>query len=331
MKKTALLSIAIWGLLALFSVRLSNAQSLEDLELKKAAKKKKAAKSKAKKDPAGGVKKKMQVKKKSDFSFGFLGIAETAASINRDRPSVFTLLWLAPQLKYKQIYRLQLNMGFYGYYLDRDPNPWDLTDWSLQLSALRLYKEKYSGIALSGNFRYYMPTSKNSRNNGSDGSVRALLKLTRSVWKLYFGLELMFYYYFSKYTTADPDRWWDPSYIDSNPQATLAQRAIVSYTPIKKLTFSFLWTWYQSQDYAPDKAYEGVGSSLVNEDPRKNDLWDYSWSCIFDVTYNVWSHFYVAGGYSIFAPALQNGGHDVSYNPFNPKYGQVYLDLIMIY
>jgi hypothetical protein len=329
MKRLACFFVVAWGLSA--AATAAHGQSLEDLELKKAEKQKARAKAEKKAEPTKKLTKKVEVEKKSDFDFGFLGIAETASSINRDRPSVYTLLWLAPQLKYKQIYRLQINMGFYGYYLDRDPNPWDLTDWSLQLSALRLYKEKHTGIALSGNLRYYMPTSVKSRNNGSEGALRALIKLTRTYWKLYFGLELMAYYYFSRYTTADPERWWDPTYIDSNPQATLAQRAIVSYTPIKKLTFSFLWTWYQTQDYAPSEAYDGVGSSLVTDSPRKNDLWDYSWSCILDVTYNVWKWFFIAGGYSIYAPALQNGGHDVSYNPFNPKYAQVYLDLMMIY
>lgn len=298
----------------------ARAQTLEDQELKKAEKEKRRL---------AALKKK--IKLKEQFKFGFLGILETASGINRDRPTVYNLLWLAPQLKYKQIYRLQLNMGLYGYYLSRDPNPWDLTDWSLQLSDLLIYQEKKTKLGFSGNIRYYLPTSKKSRNQNSRGALRALFKVTRTVWKLYFGVELMFYYYFSRLATADPERWWDPEYMESNPQATLAQRIIVSYSPLKQLTFSFLWTWYQTQDYSPDEPYTGVGSTLVSGRPRINDKWDYSWSCIFDVTYNVWKYFYIAAGYSIFAPALQNGGADVSYNPFNAKYGQVYLDLMMIY
>lgn len=298
----------------------ARAQSLEDLELKKAEAKRKAALLKKKKKTW-----------KDDLAFGFLGIAETATGINRDRPTVYTLLWAAPQFKYKNIYRLQLNMGFYGYYLDRDPNPWDLTDWSLQLSALRLYREKVTKLSFSGNLRYYMPTNKKSRNNDSHGALRALFKVTRSWWKLYFGLELMAYYYFSKYATTDPDRWWDQNYMQSNPWATLAQRIIISYAPIKRLTLSFLWTWYQTMDHYPTEPYDGVGSSFVADRPRRNNKWDYSWACIFDVTVNVWKYFHVALGYSIFAPALQNSGADVSYNPFDAKYGQVYLDLMMIY
>ena len=161
--------------------------------------------------------------------------------------------------------------------------------------------------------------------------MRALVKLTRSLWKFYFGMELMAYYYFSKHTTADPDRWWDPTYMESNPHYGFAERLIVSYSPLKRLTMSFLWTWYQTQDYQPADAYQGVGSTLVTDDPRKNNLWDHSWSCMFDLTYNVWKWFYVSGGYAVFAAALQNGGRDVSYNPFNARYGQVYLDLMMIY
>jgi hypothetical protein len=299
----------------------AHAQSLEDQELKKSET--------AKKKAAGDVV--VQKKVASDWGFGFLGIFETSTGINRDRPTVASLLYAAPQLKYKQIWRLQLNMGFYGFYLKRDTNPWDLTDWSIQLSSLRLYQWKKPGIDFSGNLRYYLPMSVKSRNNDSRGALRLLLKATKTVKRVYFGLELMGYYFLSKFATTDPDRWWDESYMDSNPQVAFGERLILSYSPIDPLSFSFMWTWFQQNDYHPKKAYQGVGSTLVNESPRKNNLWDYSWACVFDVTWNVWKSINLSLGYSIDAPALQNGGRKVSYNPFDARFGQVYLDVMVIY
>ena len=82
------------------------------------------------------------------------------------------------------------------------------------------------------------------------------------------------------------------------------------------------------EDFAD--AYDEIGSTYLAE-PRTNDRWDYAYSAIFDATAHVWKPFYVAVGYSMFAPVYQNGGHKVSYNPFDPKYGQVYLDLMVIY
>jgi hypothetical protein len=303
------------------SAQVAQAQSLEDQELKKAE----AAKKKA----AAALTVKKQAK--SDWGFGFLGIFETAASINRDRPSVASLLYVAPQLKYKQIWRLQLNLGFLGYYLKRDTNPWDLMDGSIQLSALQLYKWKKPGISFSGNLRYYLPMSVRSRNNDSHGAFRLNLKATKSVWKLYFAVEVMAYYYLSKMATSDPERWWDESYIESNPQVGFGEKITISYSPHDKVSLSFLWTWFQQNDYSPKDAYQGVGSTLITESPRKAGLWDYSWSCIFDVTWNVWRFLSLSVGYAIDAPALQNGGAKVSYNPFDARYGQVYLDLMMVY
>ena len=301
------------------------AQSLEDLELKKAQARE------------AELKKQKKVAWTKDFGFGMLGIVETASGINADRPTVSTLLYAAPQLKYKQIYRLQLNMGFYGYYLDRDPNPWDLMDWSIQLSSLKLYTEKRSKITMSGNLRYYLPLSIESRWKESRGYARALLKLNRTVWKLYFGVELMAYYHFARWSTVNAAaKVSDHTYLTedmmaNNAQATFAERVIVSYSPIEKLTFSFMWTWMQLMDYQPGSAYDGVGSTFLADVERKNDLWDHAFSAIFDVTWNVWKWFYLAGGYSVMAPVHQNMGKKVSWNPFDPLYGQVYLDLMVIY
>ena len=175
--------------------------------------------------------------------------------------------------------------------------------------------------------------------------LRALLKATRSVWKLYFGVEFMAYYHFAKYTTTDTGMvntdgsiatdgsdavYMSPDQVISNTQATLAQRIIISYMPWKRLTLSFLWTWYQMFGYQPGESNNAAGSTYAQE-PRRNDVVEHQWSCIFDATFSVYKGFFVALGYSAFAPALQNLGAKVSYNPFDAKYGQVYLDLMMIY
>ncbi len=319
-------ALIIIGCLTLLvgGVRSASAQSLEDIELKKA----KALKLK---------KQKKSVWK--DFKFGFLGIVETAAGINADRPEVATLLYFVPQLKYKIRYRLQLNMGFYGYYLNRSTNPWDFTDWSLQASALNFWKDKkYTKIALSANLRYYIPLSVKSRFNNRRGALRGMIKATRAVWKLYFGFEFAAYYHFAKYTTtntameaASSNIVMSEGMIVSNTQAMLSQRLIVSYTPWKRLTLSFLWTFYQMWGYQPSSAYQGVGSTLVTDETRRVDVVDHAYSAIFDATFSVYKWFYIALGYSAFAPVRKGYASGDSWNPFDPLYGQVYLDLMMIY
>lgn len=298
-------------------VRSASAQSLEDIELKKA--------------------KAQQLKKQKksfwqDLKFGLLGIVETSTNINASRPEVATLLYFVPQLKYKVRYRLQLNMGFYGYYLTRSTNPWNFTDWSLQASALNFYKDKkYTKIALSANLRYYIPLSIESRFNDRRGALRGLVKATRAVWKLYFGFEFAAYYHFAKYTTTDTSMvatsgnlLMTEGQVLSNTQATLSQRLIMSYMPWKRLTLSFLWTFYQMWGYQPNDVNVGT-------DPRRVDTVDHAFSAIFDATFSVYKWFYVALGYSAFAPVRQGLRSGVSWNPFDPKYGQVYLDLMMIY
>lgn len=318
-------AVILIGCLALLAggARSAAAQSLEDLELKKA----KALK----------LKKQKSVWK--DFKFGFLGIVETASSVNADRPEVATLLYFVPQLKYKVRYRLQLNMGFFGYYLTRSENPWDLTDWSIQASALNFWQDKkYTKIALSANLRYYIPLSISSRFNDRRGALRGLLKATRAVWKLYFGFEFGAYYHFAKYTTTDTSMEDTASgvlmtegLILSNTQATLSERIIISYMPWKRLTLSFLWTFYQMWGYRPTSTYEGVGSTLITDEIRKNDVVNHSFSAIFDATFSIYKWFYVALGYSCFAPVQKGYASGNSWNPFDPLYGQVYLDLMMIY
>ncbi len=321
--KRAVIAIGCLVLLAGGS-RSTSAQSLEDIELKKA--------------------KAQQLKKQQesfwkDFKFGFLGIVETATGVNADRPEVATLLYFAPQIKYKVRYRLQLNMGFFGRYLNRSTNPWDLTDWSLQASALNFWKDKKTTkIALSANLRYYLPLSIASRFNDRHGALRGVLKATRAVWKLYFGFEFGAYYHFARYSTTDT-AMQDPSsdivmtegMILSNTRVTLSQRLIFAYTPWKRLTLSFLWTFYQRWGYQPTEAYDGVGSTLITDTVRKNDVVYHAFSAIFDATFSVYKWFYIALGYSSFAPVQKGYASGVSWNPFDPLYGQVYLDLMMIY
>jgi hypothetical protein len=326
-------AVIVIGCLALLAggSRSALAQSLEDIELKK------AKAQRLKQEQEQELKKKKTFWK--DFKFGFLGIVETATGVNADRPEVATLLWFAPQIKYKVRYRLQLNMGFFGYYLTRSTNPWDFTDWSLQASALNFWQDKkHTKIALSANLRYYLPLSIASRFNDRHGALRAMIKATRVVWKLYFGLELYAYYHFARYTTTDT-AMVDPAdnvvmtegMVLSNTRATLSQRLIVAYTPWKRLTLSFLWTFYQMWGYQPRSAYQGVGSSLVTDAVRKNDVVNHSFLAIFDATFSVYKWFYIALGYSSFAPVQKGYASGVSWNPFDPLYGQVYLDLMMIY
>ena len=306
MKKILFLSF----LLFLFLLPASNifALSLEDIELKE------------KKD-----------KDNSDFGVGVIGLYETGASINKDRPSFYNMFWVAPQLKYKQTYKLQLNMGLYKYYLNRSVNPWDLTNWAIQFSDLAIYKEKYTDLLFAGDLRYHLPTSKNSRNNDSYGSFRALLRVSRAYWKMNFKTEFMGYWHFSKYNTSDTSRWWGEYNIASNPWITLGQKLEASYSPIEDLSLTATWTFYQVQDYYPEKAYQGTGSTFITENPRKNDLWDFNFDCYLDVNYHVYKWFYVSAGYAVYAPVLQNGGHNASYNPFDAKFGNMYLDVLFVY
>lgn len=318
-------AVIVVGCLALLAggSRSASAQSLEDIELKKAQA--------------------MKLKKKktfwSEFKFGFLAIVETATGVNADRPELATLLYFAPQIKYKVRYRLQLNMGFFGYYLNRSTNPWDFTDWSLQASALNFWKDKkHTKIALSANLRYYLPLSIASRFNDRRGAIRGMIKATRMVWKLYFGVELYAYYHFAKYTTTDTalvdasdNIVMTEGQVLSNTKVTLSQRFIVSYAPWKRLTLSFLWTFYQKWGYQPRDTFQGVGSTLITDTTRKNDVVNHAFLAIFDATFSVYKWFYIALGYSSFAPVQKGYASGVSWNPFDPLYGQVYLDLMMIY
>ena len=298
------------GLLLLLACapQLATAQTLDTLELKKAEE--------------GG---------QEDWGFGFLGIFETVTGVNADRPEVSSLVWFAPQLKLQQIYRLQLNMGFMWYYLDRSPNPWDLTDWSIQLSDLRIYKEEWSEITLSGNLRYYIPMSVSSRNADSQGALRLLLKLSRSVWDLDIGLELMGTYRFAKYTTNDPNRWQDADKMDSNGQGGFGERLNISYSPIDMLSVSLTFGLYQTRNYSSGGSYDGVGSTYISGHERESDSWDHSWELGLDSTVHIWEVFYVSLGYVVSQPVLQGDSRGTHYDPFDPKYGSLYLDLMAIY
>ena len=86
------------------------------------------------------------------------------------------------------------------------------------------------------------------------------------------------------------------------------------------------------------------GSSFVTR-PRIT-AWNHFFRFVADATYNlgalpwlssgrlkdkVLSRTFLSLGYYILAPQLQNGGRERSLNPFNPKYANVYLDLMVVY
>lgn len=267
----------------------------------------------------------------SKFDFGFFGVLETATGLNADRPEVGSLLQVAPQLKYREIYRLQLNMGFLWNYLDRAVNPWDFTDWSLQLSDLRLLHEDRFGLNLSGNLRYYIPMSVASRNADSRGALRGLAKVDLPVWRLNFGVNLMGLYRFAKYTTADPTRWTDPDKMLSNGMVSFGEGFEIGYSPIDRINIGLSWTFYQHQDYHPSQPYDGSGSSFIADEPRQNDVWEHTWAAGAEVSVNVWKPFHVALGYSSASPVLLEHRRGVHYNPFDAQAAQVYVDLVMIY
>ncbi|MCU0664029.1 MAG: hypothetical protein MUC50_17085 [Myxococcota bacterium] len=267
----------------------------------------------------------------STFDFGVFGVLETASGLNADRPSVGSLLQVTPQLKYREIYRLKLNMGFMWSYLDRAPNPWDFTDWSLELADLSIVKEKRSGLNLSGNLRYYIPLSVDSRSADSRGAVRGLAKLDLPIWKFNIGLNLMGFYRFAQYTTSDPTRWTDPDKMLSNGRVSFGEGLELGFAPIERVNIGLSWTFYQHQDYYPKQPYEGSGSSFVADRPRKNDVWEHTWAAGAEVSVHVWKPFHVAVGYQSASPVLLESARGLHYNPFDPKVAQVFLDLMVIY
>ncbi len=322
------LSVLLLAVLSLTTVALprADAQSLDDLELRKRS-------------------------TKTRLGFGFLGLLETAAGFNRDRPELSNLLLLAPQLEIGDKMRLRLNVGLIANWLHRQENPWDMTDVSIQFAHLNLYTERVTGVGFSGLVRYYFPTSKESRNNSSHGQLRAIGKASRAFGPVFLSLELNGQKYFSKYTT------WNPAsctglycggfdeVIDNNASYGFGETLTATVTPLAGLDLSAIGGMYQARAYQPDEGHGDQWGSPDVQHPRST-TWAHSFRFVLDATYGLgslpWlprsslkktilSKTFVSLGYSILAPQLQNGGRERSLNPFNPKYASAYLDVMVLY
>lgn len=324
------LPILVCGLLAALVASTASAQSLDDLELRKR-------------------------QRQAKIGFGVLGLVENAVGLNRDRPQGSTLFFVAPQLKIGDRMRLRLNAAFVACWLGRQANPWDFNDISLQFSHLGFYKDPWAGIQFSGYGRYYLPTSKASRNAGSYGQLRLVGKASRSLFgRLYLAFELNGQKYFHRYTTWDTNEsvgsadWYSGSgrdeLIENNANFGLGQTLTATVTAMPGLDLSTIYGLYQTRQYQPGEGHgDSYGSSLL-DDPRQT-RWAHSFRMILDATYGIgslpWvqrserlkssllSRTFVSLGYAILAPQL-DGDHR-NLNPFNPKYASAYLDLMVIY
>lgn len=310
------------------------AQSLEDIQLKK----------KEEKPPM--------------LDMGFLGTFEGAMGINADRPEYYALVYVAPQLKIGQYMRLQLNMSMNRAILDRQDNAfsWTPEDFSLEFAHLKIYKESFTGISLSARARYYIPTSKQSQDANSYGQLRGYVKLSYTVWKLYFAAEFNAQKYFNEYYTWDTkeevgtDKWYHQAgkdeYVENNTSYGFGETYTGSINIIDGLDFSLIWGMYQSQKYSPDDGHSEASGSSYLQIPRKT-VWGHTYRFAADLTYGIGSipairdsetlkgtpvpNLYISLGYSIFAPQLKNGGRESNLNPFDPKYAQLYADLSLIF
>jgi hypothetical protein len=301
----------------------SAAQSLDDLELRKR-------------------------RRQTKIGFGVLGLVENAVGLNRDRPEGTTLFFVAPQLKIGDRMRLRLNAAFYASWLDRQPNPWDFNDISLQFSHLGFYKDPWLGVSFSGYARYYLPTSKASRNADSYGQLRLTGKASRALFgRLFLAFELNGQKYFSRYTTWDTEdsyRSGRDEFIENNTSYGLGQTFTATVTTLPGLDVSAIYSLYQSRHYQPDEGHGDSSGSSYLDDPRRT-LWVHSFRFILDATYGIgnlpWvqrserlkgsllSRTFVSLGYAILAPQLEGDRRNL--NPFNPKYASAYLDLLVVY
>ncbi len=292
---------------------------------------------------------------KIKLGFAFIGLFEQELGLNRNRQEVTSLIYLAPQLKIGDLMRARLNFGFWGNWLSRQQNPWDLMDVQLQFSHLRIYKEKHSGIALSGNLRYYIPTSKQSRNEGSYGQLRGTTTLSRNFKdKVYVAFDFNLQKYFHRYstwTTEEPAGgsagWYsygaNDQVLENNANYGLGETFTVTYTPVPGLDLSAIYGLYQSRQYTGSGATSVSGSSLVD---TRNTIWSYSTRLILDVTVGLsmlpwWkgsfvkeqmlSRTYLSLGYANLSPSLDPLTGKSHYTPFDPKYGYGYFDLMVMY
>ncbi len=300
------------------------AQSIDDLELRKR-------------------------KKQGRVGFGLLGLFETATSLNSDRPTLTNLLFLAPQMKIGDRLRLRLNAGFFRNWLDRQANPWDLTDLSLQLSHLGFYREKHSGLLFSGYLRYSFPTSKASRNAESYGQLRAMLKVSRSFFsRLFVALEVTGRKNFHRYTswnTGDeqPGPSWSgggafDAYVQNNISYGFSQTLTTSVSLLRGLDFNAIFGLRQGRQYSAE---------AVDGRPARETRWEHQIRFVLDLTASLGAltkvdtkaggfgrgllaRSFISFGYALFAPQLRGGmGRDL--NPFDPRFASLYLDLMVVY
>lgn len=262
------------------------------------------------------------------IGFGLDAVIDTAEGINRDRPTSSNTFVLMPQLKLGATVRVKADLQLTINHLDRDANPWDLPNWSLQVADLSLYREPVTGISLSGSLGYSLPTSIDDRTRDSWGTLRGNLGAARNLGPFRLSFTLSGLRYLSRYTTSDTSRWQESGNIASNPAWGVMETYQLSYSATDQLSFTAIWQMKQVRDHA------GEASDLAGMDagkPRRTDVWKHSFGCILDVSYVFTEHVFLSAGYGIAANQLQNGGHDLSLNPFNPKYGQIYLDLAFTY
>lgn len=308
---------------ALAIPRSATAQSLDDLELRKR-------------------------QKQSRFGFGVLGLFETSTSLNRDRPTLTNLLYVAPQLKIGDRLRVRLNAGVYRHWLARQANPWDLTDISLQVSHLGIYREPHSGILLSGSLRYALPTSKTSRNAGSYGQLRGMFKLSRTLFsRLFLASEFSLFKSFHDKTT------WDTAegdtgafsgggsydaFVRNNLSYGFSEQLTASVKVFSGLDLSLIGALLQGRQYEGE-AHAGL--------PARRTVWLHHMRFVIDATLSLGAlagvdskeasgagkllaRSYLSLGYALFAPQLRDGDGR-SLNPFDARYASAYLDLLVIY
>lgn len=297
---------------ALLSSPPAMAQSIDDLELRK------------------------RRAQQTKLGFGMLGVLETSAGLNRERPEASTLLFLAPQLKIGDRMRLRLNMGLFGNWLQRQENPWDFTDFSLQFSHLGIYKEARTGVLFSGYGRYYIPTSKASRNATSYGQLRLVGKASRAFGPLFLALELNGQKYFHEHTTWDTDESEDwlhgagrEDFIQNNASFGFGQTLTASFAAIKGLDLSLIYSLYQARQYPSEQRLTRWMHSFRFVADATLGLGALPWGGGSWLKEEVLARTYVSLGYYILAPQLQYGQRDL--NPFNPRYGRAYLDLMVVY
>jgi hypothetical protein len=289
---------------------------------------------------------------KLKLGFAFIGLYEQSVGTNADRPDVTSWLYLAPQLKIGDKLRARINFGFMKYWLDRQDNPWDMMDIQLQLGHLRLYREKYTGIDFSGHLRYYIPVSKQSRNEGSYGQLRGTAKMARTFGKkFYASFEFNLQKYFHRYTTWSTDEtqgatdWYRTAdrsdYVDNNADYGMGETFLGTFSPIDGLDLSVIYGLMQTRQYEGGSASDRYGSSLVN---GRMTRWVYGSRLYLDATaclsllpwwkdsyakQQILNRSYVSVGYANISPQLYNG--HTHYTPFDPIFGYAYLDLMFMY